>query len=155
MRIFNNINLFLAFSLEAVLFTPLLVSANSNILNSHTSFYSGPSSANNLPDPEYLYIKAEMNGNNVFVNWAIASACLNAYFEVERSIDKKVFKTVALVLDGFATNDTDKTYKFKEKVTKFKKCNEVYYRLKQIDSEGSISYSAAVKVELANKAQVR
>lgn len=57
------------------------------------------------------------------------------------------FKTVALVLDGFATEGTGKKYAFKEDVSVVKNSKAAYYRLKQFDEYGNVSYSAVVKVK--------
>lgn len=98
---------------------------------------------------EYASLAATANDNSVFINWVTASEKNNSHFEVERSTDMKVFKTVAMVLDGFAaTGTTGKTYKFKEAAGDVKKGKTVYYRLKQIDNDNQVHYSAVMAVQL-------
>lgn len=102
------------------------------------------------PGIEYASLAASANENSVFINWSTASEQNNSHFEVERSTDMKAFKTVAMVLDGFATTGTTtgKTYKFKEASGDIKKGKTVYYRLKQIDNDFQVHYSAVMAVQM-------
>ena len=98
---------------------------------------------------KYISLTASTNGKSVFVDWVTAAEENNSHFEVERSLDLKTFKTVALVLDGFANNGKGKTYKFKETAGYLGKAKKVYYRLKQIDRDGKVSYSAVLTVDFS------
>jgi hypothetical protein len=101
------------------------------------------------PGIEYASLAATATDNSVYINWVTASEQNNSHFEVERSTDMKVFKTVAMVLDGFsATGTTGKSYKFKEASGDVKKGKTVYYRLKQIDNDNQVHYSAVMAVQL-------
>jgi len=103
----------------------------------------------NNPGIEYASLAATATDNAVFINWVTASEQNNSHFEVERSTDMKVFKTVAMVLDGFSTTGTNgKSYKFKEAAGDVKKGKTVYYRLKQIDNDNQVHYSAVMAVQL-------
>ena len=85
----------------------------------------------------------------VFINWDTVSEMNNSHFDVERSTDMISFKTVAIVLDGFAVTGTNgKIYKFKEAAGEVKKGKTVYYRLKQIDINNDIHYSKLMAVQL-------
>ncbi len=55
------------------------------------------------------------------------------YYEVERSIDGVHFKTVAIVLGGFA-NDQNYEYQFRGKGNEK---NKAVYRIKQLKQDGS------------------
>ena len=57
------------------------------------------------------------------------------------------FKTVGLVLDGFIAEGNGKRYAFKEDVAVINNSRAAYYRLKQWDVYGNISYSTVVKVQ--------
>lgn len=106
--------------------------------------------SNNNPGIEYASLAASATDNSVMINWVTVSELNNSHFEVERSTDMKVFKTVAMVLDGFATtgNSTGKSYKFKEAAGDVKKGKTVYYRLKQIDNDNQVHYSAVMAVQM-------
>jgi hypothetical protein len=96
---------------------------------------------------EYQSIKVTITDKSVILDWNTASELPSNYFEVERSSDMNEFKTVALVLDGFTNGSTGKRYAFKENVSVAKNGNVAYYRLKQFDANGNISYSSVVKAQ--------
>ena len=103
----------------------------------------------NNPGIEYASLAATATNNGVFINWVTVSELNNSHFEVERSTDMKSFKTVAMVLDGFAaTGSNGKTYKFKEASAEIKSGKTVYYRLKQIDNDNQVHYSAVMAVQM-------
>src|ERR1700754_1934897 len=56
---------------------------------------------------EYASLAATATDNGVMINWVTVSELNNSHFEVERSTDMKSFKTVAMVLDGFAATGTN------------------------------------------------
>ncbi len=106
-------------------------------------------STTNNPGIEYASLVATATENGVFINWVTVSERNNSHFEVERSTDMKSFKTVAMVLDGFATTGKDgKTYKFKEAAGEVRKGKTVYYRLKQIDNNNQVHYSTVMAVQM-------
>lgn len=104
-----------------------------------------------VPEPVgnvvYQSIIVTKTDKSIILDWNTVSEFRNSYFEVERSLNSTEFKTVALVLDGFITEGTGKKYAFKENVTVVKNGQVAYYRLKQFDEYGNISYSAVVKVQ--------
>lgn len=103
----------------------------------------------NNPGIEYASLAATATEKGVFINWVTVSEINNSHFEVERSTDMKSFKTVAMVLDGFAVTGTNgKAYKFKEAAGEVKKGKTVYYRLKQIDINSQIHYSKVMAVQM-------
>ena len=119
----------------------LTFAANANASTKYTSV--------NNPGIEYASLAATATDNSVFINWVTASEQNNSHFEVERSTDMKVFKTVAMVLDGFSTTGTNgKSYKFKEAAGDVKKGKTVYYRLKQIDNDNQVHYSSVMAVQM-------
>jgi hypothetical protein len=138
------------------LFTSLLVNRLfTSIFTLTFIFFAGKANALteysivNNPGIEYASLAATATENGVFINWVTVSELNNSHFEVERSIDMKSFKTVAMVLDGFAVTGTNgKTYKFKEAAGEVKKGKTVYYRLKQIDINNQIHYSKVMTVQI-------
>jgi hypothetical protein len=95
----------------------------------------------------YQSITATVTEKSVILDWNTVSESGNSHFEVERSVNMNDFKTVALVLDGFTTEGTGKKYAFKENASVVKNGHAAYYRLKQFDEYGNVSYSAVVKVQ--------
>lgn len=94
----------------------------------------------------YQSIIVTITTKSVILDWNTSSEAGNGYFEVERSTNATDFKTIALVLDGFATEGTGKKYAFKEDAARVRNGKVSYYRLKQFDTYGNVSYSEVVKV---------
>ena len=137
--VFTSVSLF--FAVNAIALTP-----DQTILN-----IGGPVSKHITISTgiEYASLTASATEKAVFINWVTASEQNNSHFEVERSLDLKTFKTVAMVLDGFAvTGTTGKSYKFKEAAGEIKKGKTVYYRLKQIDTDNQVHYSTVMAVQM-------
>ena len=105
----------------------------------------------NVPGVVYASIDASANEKSVFVKWVTASEQANSHFEVERSLDMKNFKTVALILGGFIAEGTGKSYQFKENAGEVRNGKTVYYRLKQFDTDGHVNYSTILAVKLDSK----
>ena len=155
------------------LYSPIYACINKGlILVGALSLYILPTKASLLPThtyPQYQYnlptnpvtpgviyasLDARANEKSVIVKWVTSSEMNNNHFEVERSLDMKNFKTVALILDGFIAEGTGKTYQFKEDAGEVKKGKTVYYRLKQFDTDGKVNYSVVMAVKLEGKAAV-
>ena len=96
-------------------------------------------------NPAHQSIKVSVTDRSVILDWNTVSESGNSYYEVERSFNMTDFKTVALVLDGFSTEGMGKKYAFKENTPSTKNGSSVYYRLKQFDQYGNVSYSEVVK----------
>jgi hypothetical protein len=80
----------------------------------------------------------EKNKDKVNINWSTRNSQTN-YFEVEKSKDGKNFKTVAYVLGADPTKTDCDCYGCFDKInSKFK---ELYYRLKHVDTNGSVEFS--------------
>ena len=111
---------------------------------------TGEQSSTVIPGPAngvvYKSIIVTITHKSVILDWNTASEASNGYFEVERSNNTTNFKTIALVLDGFATEGSGKKYAFKEDAAQVRNGHTVYYRLKQFDAYGNVSYSEIVKV---------
>lgn len=80
----------------------------------------------------------------VVLSWATATETNNQGFEIERSIDGLSFNNIGYV-PGFGTTTEPKSYSYTDQsVTSGK----YYYRLKQIDFDGSFTYSSVVEAEV-------
>ncbi len=95
----------------------------------------------------YQSVKAKTSEKSVMLDWNTVAEFGNSHFEVERSFDMNQYKTVAIILDGFTTTGTGKRYAFKEDIIVVKNNKTAYYRLKQFDVFGNISYSDVIKVQ--------
>jgi hypothetical protein len=88
---------------------------------------------------------AVSQGTGVAVNWATASELHNAGFEVQRSADGAAFATLATVT-GLGTTQSAHTYSYFDAAPLR---TTSYYRLKQLDLDGTFAYSPVVAVHAA------
>jgi len=79
------------------------------------------------------------NQNKVDINWSTDKTVNTNYFEVEKSNDGKNFKTVAYVLGADPTKTDCDCYGCFDKINTNSK--ESYYRLKHVDTNGSVEFS--------------
>jgi hypothetical protein len=89
-----------------------------------------------------LYFTARQNNNRVTLYWATASETDNNYFSIEKSRDGQQFNEAGRVA-GAGTSVKKLTYQFNDD---FPSGGASYYRLKQVDLDGTFTYSKTVKV---------
>ncbi|MDP3831420.1 MAG: YCF48-related protein, partial [Ignavibacteriaceae bacterium] len=103
---------------------------------------------------ELTSFKAALNGNAVLLNWSTASELNNAGFEIERSLSElssidvvkkssNQWKKIGFV-QGNGTTLEFKSYQFNDELNDYGTFN---YRLKQIDFDGSFTYSNIVEID--------
>ena len=117
---------------------------------SFSPFTYGTTGSNNPLPVELTYFRAEADDNRVTLNWQTASETNNSHFLIQRRTDKGDFENVGRK-EGFGTSYEAHTYRFQERVSAQ---GTVYYRLKQVDFDGSFEYSdiKAVKGNNTQKA---
>ena len=117
---------------------------------SFSPFTYGTTGSNNPLPVELTYFRAEADGNRVTLNWQTASETNNSHFLIQRRTDKGGFENVGRK-EGFGTSYEAHTYRFQDRVSAQ---GTVYYRLKQVDFDGSFEYSdiKAVKGNNTQKA---
>ncbi|MEM6697518.1 MAG: SdrD B-like domain-containing protein, partial [Bacteroidota bacterium] len=101
--------------------------------------------APNVLPVELLYFKAQADKDHVELTWSTASELNNSHFELERSEDGKTFKQIARIQGkGTTLEQTDYSYKDDKVIPN----TLYYYRLKQMDFDGSFEYSEIRVVEI-------
>ena len=91
---------------------------------------------------------AAPQGSAVALSWATASEQHNAGFEVQRSADGVAFTTLTTVA-GMGTTQAAHTYRYLDAAPL---PTIGYYRLKQLDTDGTFAYSPVVAVQPAASA---
>jgi hypothetical protein len=91
---------------------------------------------------ELASFSAQLIGKDVILNWTTATELNNQGFEVERSFDNENFTKIGFV-PGFGTTTEMKSYSFK---TSDVSAGVQYYRLKQIDFDGTATIYNSVEV---------
>jgi len=92
---------------------------------------------------ELTSFTATSNGKEVILSWSTATELNNLGFEIQRSTEGNEFFTVGFV-NGHGTTTEQQNYSFADKNLNNGK---YYYRLKQVDFNGSFEYSDVVEVE--------
>lgn len=92
---------------------------------------------------ELLYFKGQLKGDDVLLTWATASEVNNSHFMIERSHDGKSYEAIGRVYGNGTSIDVNK-YDF---VDGDSYAGTTYYRLMQVDYDGSFVFSNAVAVE--------
>jgi Secretion system C-terminal sorting domain len=90
----------------------------------------------------WQYIKAQLINKQTQVSWGTAQEANTNFFEIEHSIDARTFKKIGEVIAA-GNSTTSKNYLFNHTnpVNGFN-----YYRIKQIDNNGSFKYSVVVTI---------
>jgi len=94
---------------------------------------------------ELVSFSGELNKNRALLNWTTATETNNSGFEILRyTQNDNEWNTIGFV-PGFGTTTEPKSYSFiDENVT----TGTYKYRLKQIDFDGSFTYSNEIEVEV-------
>ncbi len=99
----------------------------------------------NVPIPvELSAFNATIVDGNVKLNWTTVTEVNNAGFDIERSIDNLQFDKIAFI-EGHGTTSEFQHYAF---VDNYTSNGTYYYRLRQLDFDGSFSYSPVVEIEV-------
>lgn len=93
---------------------------------------------------ELAHFAGENKGQENVLYWTTTAEINNDYFMVERSKDAIIFETIGLV-DGAGNSDQKIKYEFVDEQP-FKGVN--YYRLQQVDFDGSNDYSKIIDLEV-------
>lgn len=93
---------------------------------------------------EYLFFNGVKDSGKVILKWKTLSEINNKMFTVERSRDGIHFFELDHVIGE--SNNNGNTYKY---VDQFPLDEIGYYRLRQIDNNGSFSYSNIISIEMA------
>lgn len=109
-------------------------------------FYLGANAASNPLPVKLLTLTASNNKGDVIVGWTTASEENNIGFDVERSVDGRVFEAIGFV-KGAGNSNQKVNYQLNDaKAFALTQSKKLYYRLKQLDANGAYTYSKVVVV---------
>ncbi|MCB2203552.1 T9SS type A sorting domain-containing protein [bacterium] len=95
---------------------------------------------------ELTSFNAYLKSNRVELRWNTATELDNYGFSVERSVDGENWSEVSFIAGG-GTSNTPRDYRFDD-ASLPRGAAKLYYRLRQIDRDGSYEYSSVVMVSL-------
>jgi Secretion system C-terminal sorting domain len=87
------------------------------------------------------------DGTNVILDWNTATELKNYGFNIERSADSLHWDKIGFVI-GNGNSNIPHNYSFTDK--NLTSSGYYYYRLKQIDNDGSYEYSKVIRVEVTS-----
>ncbi|MEZ5039079.1 MAG: T9SS type A sorting domain-containing protein [Saprospiraceae bacterium] len=99
---------------------------------------------------ELTSFTAQKKEKGVLLEWETAVEENNAFFQVERSIDGKQFAAIGKV-EGVGSSDVAQIYQLMDEKPRQ---GTNYYRLKQVDFDGTFEYHPIVSVEVAAEKEV-
>ena len=92
---------------------------------------------------------AKWFNSNIVLYWATLTEINNSYFNIQSSLDGCLFETIGVVGTKGSTGNTSK-YEFIDSCTDKANIETVYYRLQQVDVDGSFSFSTVTAIKLNN-----
>jgi hypothetical protein len=98
---------------------------------------------------ELTAFTASTSGESVDLRWSTASETNNAGFDVERSTDGETFTAIGFE-PGVGTTEEAQSYRFVDREVPF--ATTLFYRLRQVDTDGTFEYSPVVEVEVTPSA---
>ena len=99
---------------------------------------------------ELVSFSSSLAANVVTLSWSTATELNNHGFEIERSSDKAIWRTIGF-REGNGTTSEPQQYSYSDKLSDIASA-KLYYRLKQIDFNGSFEYfpnALGIEVEIA------
>ena len=116
----------------------------------HCIYFQDIRSTNKLLPVTYESFNAAVDNNMVNLYWTTDAEINNDHFEVERSFDQSSFTTLGFVLGAQSVKSGISQYSFKDNNNEILKHNVIYYRLKQVNADGSYTYSVVKMVHFNN-----
>ncbi|MHC1738962.1 MAG: FG-GAP-like repeat-containing protein [Ignavibacteriaceae bacterium] len=118
-----------------------LVFANQGVVGS----VSSPYIFNTNPVPvELVSFKATVSGKKVVLEWQTATETNNSGFYIERKTEEGEFLSAGFI-QGSGTSPEEASYSFTDNPPS---PGKYFYRLKQVDFDGTYSYSSSIEADL-------
>jgi hypothetical protein len=109
--------------------------------------------SNNLLPIELISFKGQYTESGNLLTWTTASETQNKGFEVETSKDGLRFDKIGFVA-GKGTSSQVQNYRFEDSSPLENSKKVVYYRLKQLDFDGSFEYSKIISIRTNGKNEI-
>jgi len=97
-----------------------------------------------LPIDLISFTAESIDNKEVVLKWLTATEIDSDYFDIQRSLNGVSFSTIDKV-NAAGNSTTQQTYEFTDEDPAF---GEIYYRLRQVDFDGSVTYSEVKQVKL-------
>jgi len=114
-----------------------------------SEFVFASTNVNNPLPVELTSFTASLEGEAVALAWSTATETNNAGFDVERSTDGDTFTPIGFE-PGVGTTEEAQAYRFVDRNAPF--ATTLFYRLRQVDTDGTFEYSPVVEVQVTPSA---
>ncbi|MCP5062357.1 MAG: T9SS type A sorting domain-containing protein [Ignavibacteriae bacterium] len=94
---------------------------------------------------ELTTFSASVNNNNIELNWETATEVNNYGFNIERKLETGDWNKVGFV-NGHGNSNSPKNYSYVDNTVN--NAGKYFYRLKQVDIDGSYEYSSTAEIDL-------
>ncbi len=94
----------------------------------------------NILPVEFGDLNVSWMGDRALLNWQTLNEKNNSHFEIQRSVDNHTFETIGYT-EGVGTTSQTNAYQYTDLTVQKLQLDRVYYRLKQIDINGTVSLS--------------
>jgi hypothetical protein len=94
-------------------------------------------------------VSAGKNNTSVVLNWSAKNEAGQSHYEIERSFYSNNFSTIATLEVPFANGGGIKNYSISDDMAALTGRLVVYYRIKQVDEKGTVTYSNITVVKLS------
>jgi len=92
---------------------------------------------------QFVYLRGNKSGDAVYLTWATENENGNEYFEIETGSNGTQFHKVGYVKASTISTDKIKKYAYTIHALNLK---DVYFRLKQVNTDGTHSYSTVIHI---------
>jgi hypothetical protein len=99
-----------------------------------------------IPPVELTSFTGQVENNSIYLVWTTATEVNNMGFEIERAIQIGQWQEIGFV-EGNGTTNEPQTYEYKDSLINVF-AEKLYYRLKQIDFDGTFEYSDEIEITL-------
>jgi len=96
---------------------------------------------------EFISFSSSVEGNTVNLSWQTATETNNRGFEIQRSSDKINWSTIGFS-EGKGTTSEPQQYFYSDRLN-YIGTSKLFYRLKQVDFDGSFEYSKILETDIA------
>ncbi|MEL7339744.1 MAG: T9SS type A sorting domain-containing protein, partial [Bacteroidota bacterium] len=101
---------------------------------------------------EWLDLQAVQTGEDIQLQWGTTQELNSDFFAVERSLDGRTFDEIGQI-NSAGTTSIEQAYQYDDLRAIYLPAEQLYYRVRQVDLDGSLSYSNTVAIQ-ADRAEI-
>jgi hypothetical protein len=103
---------------------------------------------------EWLDFTVKMDGEEAALNWSTATELASDYFAIERSTNGGSFTEVG-AMPAAGNSNVPQHYVYYDSEVNAQNASKLLYRLRQVDMDGSFSYSKVIELSLGQEESIR